>query len=389
MAPEISTGKYNKPIDIYAIGVILFEMITGRVPFEGETVGEVLIKHLTTRPDLSKLPEPFKTIVGQALAKDPAHRQTRVVDLLPPDDAPRPRDVRFIGEGKVASPAPPPRPRPRPPEDDILRITDEEPVHYIGPDTRPPRARAASYNPWARRQPQPPPARRPAPAPPAGAGADRPDPARPAGPPDRHGPLAAARAAADPAAAPLGTDPGRRAGRVDALGGPLGGAGLASWSAALMQVDLTRRPQDLGYLFAMTLLGSWAVLAVEQVRRGERGGPDDPSGDPAHRRGGLRPLRRAPVGLDAGRAGHLGGTRRSSSPGFDQIYDAGPMPGLLGYAAYFGLVGLAVDWWTMTDRDRKSRFRLVPIVKAGLLALIPACCSSRPTRTPTPSRRWC
>ena len=72
MAPEISTGKYNKPIDIYAIGVILFEMITGRVPFEGETVGEVLIKHLTTRPDLSKLPEPFKTIVGQALAKDPS-----------------------------------------------------------------------------------------------------------------------------------------------------------------------------------------------------------------------------------------------------------------------------------------------------------------------------
>src|SRR5260370_5121069 len=98
MAPEISTGKYNKPIDIYAIGVILVEMITGRVPFEGETVGEVLIKHLTTRPDLSKLPEPFKTIAGKALAKDPAHPPGRVVDLLPPDDAPRARDVRFIGE---------------------------------------------------------------------------------------------------------------------------------------------------------------------------------------------------------------------------------------------------------------------------------------------------
>src|SRR3954447_8492490 len=109
MAPEISTGKYNKPIDIYAIGVILFEMITGRVPFEGETVGEVLIKHLTTRPDLSKLPEPFKTIIGQALAKDPHHRPARVVELLPPGDAPKAHDVRFIGEGKVASPAPPPR----------------------------------------------------------------------------------------------------------------------------------------------------------------------------------------------------------------------------------------------------------------------------------------
>src|ERR1700712_138067 len=44
MAPEISTGKYHKPIDIYAIGVVLFEMLTGHVPFEGETVGEVLMK---------------------------------------------------------------------------------------------------------------------------------------------------------------------------------------------------------------------------------------------------------------------------------------------------------------------------------------------------------
>src|SRR4029077_20642026 len=32
MAPEISTGKYQKPIDIYAIGIIVHEMITGRVP---------------------------------------------------------------------------------------------------------------------------------------------------------------------------------------------------------------------------------------------------------------------------------------------------------------------------------------------------------------------
>ena len=34
---------------------------------------------------------------------------------------------------------------------------------------------------------------------------------------------------------------------------------------ALMQVDLTRRPQELGYLFAMTLLGSWTVLAANKV----------------------------------------------------------------------------------------------------------------------------
>ena len=71
MAPEIGSGKYNKPIDVYAIGVILYEMLTGRVPFEGETVNEVLMKHLTARPDVSMLAEPYRTIVAKALAKDP------------------------------------------------------------------------------------------------------------------------------------------------------------------------------------------------------------------------------------------------------------------------------------------------------------------------------
>src|SRR4051794_38731384 len=56
MAPEISTGNYNKQIDIYAAGIILYEMLTGRVPFDGESVGEILMKHLTATPDLSKLP---------------------------------------------------------------------------------------------------------------------------------------------------------------------------------------------------------------------------------------------------------------------------------------------------------------------------------------------
>ena len=60
MAPEIGSGKYHKPIDIYAMGVILYEMLTGRVPFEGETVNEVLMKHLTARPNISVLPQPYQ-----------------------------------------------------------------------------------------------------------------------------------------------------------------------------------------------------------------------------------------------------------------------------------------------------------------------------------------
>lgn len=66
MAPEISTGNYNRSIDIYAAGVILYEMLTGHVPFDGESAGEILMKHLTSPPDLSKVPSAFVPILDQA-----------------------------------------------------------------------------------------------------------------------------------------------------------------------------------------------------------------------------------------------------------------------------------------------------------------------------------
>ncbi len=141
MAVEIGPlGKYNKPIDIYAMGVILYEMLTGRVPFEGETVNEVLMKHLTARPNIAVLPRPYQAIVAKALAKDPNHRVAKVYDLLSPEDAPRTPDVRIIGDGKRgpgAGTSPADGAGGRAAQDDILRIEAEEPIFYIGPDTRP------------------------------------------------------------------------------------------------------------------------------------------------------------------------------------------------------------------------------------------------------------
>ncbi len=81
MAPEISTGNYGKPIDTYAAGILLYEMLTGRVPFEGESSGEILMKHLTSPPDLSKVPSEYLPIVSKALAKNPAQRYASMTEM--------------------------------------------------------------------------------------------------------------------------------------------------------------------------------------------------------------------------------------------------------------------------------------------------------------------
>ena len=82
MAPEVGNGRYGKEIDVYALGIILYEMLTGRVPFEGESVGEILMKHLTADPDLSKVSEPYRTVIARALTKDPDERFNNVGEMI-------------------------------------------------------------------------------------------------------------------------------------------------------------------------------------------------------------------------------------------------------------------------------------------------------------------
>lgn len=96
MAPEVVNGRYGKEIDLYAVGVILYEMLTGRVPFDGESAGEILMKHLTVAPDLTRLPPAYRAVVARLLAKDPLQRYSSFKAMLadlegyvaaPPDDA--------------------------------------------------------------------------------------------------------------------------------------------------------------------------------------------------------------------------------------------------------------------------------------------------------------
>ncbi|MEL7497491.1 MAG: serine/threonine-protein kinase [Planctomycetota bacterium] len=82
MAPEIGKGEYGKEIDIYAMGIILFEMLTGLVPFDGESTQEIIMKHLTMDADVSVVPEPFKRVISKSLRKDPQKRYRSIAEMV-------------------------------------------------------------------------------------------------------------------------------------------------------------------------------------------------------------------------------------------------------------------------------------------------------------------
>jgi hypothetical protein len=82
MAPEVGAGRYDRSIDIYALGVLLYEMLTGQVPFLGSSPAEILMKHMTAAPDLTHIEEPFARVIRKALAKDPAARYQSVQEMV-------------------------------------------------------------------------------------------------------------------------------------------------------------------------------------------------------------------------------------------------------------------------------------------------------------------
>ena len=81
MAPEVSRGRYGREVDVYAVSVMLVEMLTGRLPFDGETTAEILMKHLTSEPDLSGLEPAVQQVIRAGLEKDPDRRIQDILEL--------------------------------------------------------------------------------------------------------------------------------------------------------------------------------------------------------------------------------------------------------------------------------------------------------------------
>jgi serine/threonine-protein kinase len=88
MAPEQSksTASVDRRADVYAFGVLLYEMTTGRVPLEASTLYEAVVKHATVRPrgvrELRRdVSEAVEAVVMRCLEKDPAARFATCADV--------------------------------------------------------------------------------------------------------------------------------------------------------------------------------------------------------------------------------------------------------------------------------------------------------------------
>lgn len=89
LAPEMITSTLRPDIrsDVYSLGVVLFEILSGRLPFEGKSLAEVATQHKQTRaPDLRRLvpqlPGDVTRLVAEMLAKQPLRRPQTPTELI-------------------------------------------------------------------------------------------------------------------------------------------------------------------------------------------------------------------------------------------------------------------------------------------------------------------
>jgi len=84
MSPEQARGdRVDRQTDIYSLGVVLYELLAGSVPFDAESSFGVLMKHLNEPPPpINGISKDMQTIIDRALAKDPAHRFTSAGELV-------------------------------------------------------------------------------------------------------------------------------------------------------------------------------------------------------------------------------------------------------------------------------------------------------------------
>jgi serine/threonine-protein kinase len=136
MAPEQTVGgQVDARADIYAAGVVLFEMVTGQKPFAAEDTLDLMAMHrgapvpriANLAPDGTVIPPGLQEIIDKALAKDPNDRYQTAIEFaaavdalaLETEAAPHVRLRTSSAPEIVLPPAPPPPPPPLPPANAI------------------------------------------------------------------------------------------------------------------------------------------------------------------------------------------------------------------------------------------------------------------------------
>ena len=109
MSPEQARGlAVDKRTDIWAFGCVLYEMLTGRVAFAGDTISDSIAQILEREPDWSALPAttpaPIRRLLLRCLTKDPKKRLRDIGDVRIEIDA-----MDEVLPGAAATPVAPPR----------------------------------------------------------------------------------------------------------------------------------------------------------------------------------------------------------------------------------------------------------------------------------------
>src|SRR5262245_29256771 len=99
LSPEQARGApVDESSDLYSTGIVLYELLTGEVPFSGETPVEIAMKHLSQVPPAPstirpEIPRDIDLIVLRALAKEPADRYRSAKEMD--------RDLELVGRGEA------------------------------------------------------------------------------------------------------------------------------------------------------------------------------------------------------------------------------------------------------------------------------------------------
>ncbi len=114
LSPEQAQGHaVSESSDLYAIGVVLYELLTGKVPFEGETAVTIALQHISREPPPPSalhpaVPAALDAVVARALRKDPAQRYQSADELIAALEQvratlPQPRDEHALWSASAAA----------------------------------------------------------------------------------------------------------------------------------------------------------------------------------------------------------------------------------------------------------------------------------------------